>query len=214
MRNRPICFVIFSLISAASAMRAQDAVRSTSTDQEQTAESEAVVVSATRFDIPLDQSPASVSLISSDDLEQKQIERVADALREVPGLSVVQTGTPGQLTDVFTRGLPSEDMQVLLDGIPINQGLAGLFNFSDLTIDDLARVEVVRGPQSTLYGPRALAGAIQLFTVQGSGPPRFAASSEGGTYGTFRETIASQGKIDIFDYSIGASRLDTDNARP
>ena len=84
-----------------------------------------------------------------DDLEQKQTERVADALRQVPGLSVVQTGPPGQLTSVFTRGLRSEHTQVLLDGIPINQGLAGLFNFADLTTDDIDRIEVVRGPQST-----------------------------------------------------------------
>src|SRR5438874_1105196 len=119
------------------------------------AEVEQVVVTATRFDIPLDQSPASVSVISSDDLRQKQIERVGDALREVPGLSVVQTGTAGQLTLVFLRGLPSQDMQVLLDGIPINQGLAGQFDFANLTTDDIDRIEVVRGPQSTIYGPRA-----------------------------------------------------------
>jgi outer membrane cobalamin receptor len=130
------------------------------------AEAEPVVVSATRFDIPLDQSPASVSVISSEDLEQKQIERVSDALREVPGLSIVQTGTAGQLTSVFTRGLRSEHTQILLDGIPINQGLQGAFNFADLTTDDIDRIEVVRGPQSTLYGPRALAGVIQIFTKQ------------------------------------------------
>src|ERR1700692_4794077 len=211
MRNRPICFVLFSLFSAASDMRAQDAVRSALTDQE---EAEAVIVSATRTDIPLDQSPASVSVITSDDLKQKQIERVADALREVPGLNVVQTGTPGQLTSVFMRGLPSEDMQVLLDGIPINQGLAGEFDFADLTTDDIDRIEVARGPQSTIYGPRALAGVVQIFTKQGTGTPGITLSEEGGTYDTFRETLASDGKIGQFDYSIGASRLDTDNARP
>src|SRR5205809_4471118 len=214
MRNRPICFVIFSLISAASAMRAQDAVRSTSTDQEETAESEAVVVSATRFDIPLDQSPASVSVISSDNLEQKQIERVSDALREVPGLSVLQTGTSGQLTSVFTRGLNSAHTQVLLDGIPINQGLAGQFDFANLTTDNIDRIEIVRGPQSTLYGPRALAGVIQIFTKRGEGQPGISLSAEGGSYDTFREWSQSDGKIDNFDYSVGASRLDTDNARP
>ena len=178
------------------------------------AEAEQVVVSATRFDIPLDQSPASVSVISSEDIEQKQIERVSDALREVPGLSVVQTGTAGQLTSVFTRGLRSEHTQVLLDGIPINQGLQGAFNFADLTTDDIERVEIVRGPQSTLYGPRALAGVIQIFTKQGTGTPGITASAEGGSYDTFRESLQSDGKIDNFDYSIGASRLDTDNARP
>ncbi len=129
-------------------------------------EAELIVVTATRFDIPLELSPASASVITSEDFEQKQIERVTDALREVPGLSVVQTGTAGQLTSVFTRGLRSEHTQVLLDGVPINQGLQGAFNFADLTVDAIDRIEVVRGPQSTLYGPRALAGVTQIFTKQ------------------------------------------------
>ena len=178
------------------------------------AEAEQVVVTATRFDIPLDLSPASVSVINSEDFEQKQIERLSDALREIPGLSVVQTGTAGQLTSVFTRGLRSEHTQVLLDGIPINQGLQGAFNFADLTVDDVDRIEVVRGPQSTLYGPRALAGVIQIFTKQGTGPPGAMVAGEGGSYDTFREWGQSDGKIGDFDYSVGASRLDTDNARP
>ena len=173
-----------------------------------------VVVSATRFDIPLDQSPATVSVISSEDIEQKQIQRVSNALREVPGLSVVQTGTAGQLTSVFMRGLPSEDMQVLLDGIPINQGLSGAMNFADITTDDIDRIEVVRGPQSAIYGPRALAGVIQIFTKQGTGTPGAMVAAEGGSYDSSREWGQSDGKIGDFDYSVGASRLDTDNARP
>ena len=176
--------------------------------------SEPIVVTATRVDIPLDQSPASVSVIDSHELDEKQIERAADALREVPGLSVVQTGASGQLTSVFTRGLRSEHTQVLLDGIPINQGLQGAFDFADLTVDDIARIEIVRGPQSTLYGPRALAGAIQLFTKIGDGPPKFTLSAEGGSYGTFREAFDSDGKMNQLDYSIAASRIDADNARP
>jgi len=201
-------------MSAAFSVRAQDAVRSTSADGDQLPEAGPVIVSATRFDIPLDQSPASVSVIDSQDIEHKQIERVSDALREVPGLAVVQTGTPGQLTSVFMRGLPSQDMQVLLDGIPINQGLAGQFDFANLTTDNVERIEIARGPQSTIYGPRALAGVVQIFTKQGTGTPGVTLSEEGGTYDTFRETLASDGKIGQFDYSIGASRLDTDNARP
>src|SRR5258707_14345916 len=177
-------------------------------------EAEPIVVTATRFDIPLDLSPASASVITSENFEQKQIERISDALREVPGLSVVQTGTAGQLTSVFTRGLRSEHTQVLLDGIPINQGLQGAFNFADLTIDDIDRIEVVRGPQSTLYGPRALAGGIQIFTKQGTGTPGATVAAEGGSYDSFREWGQSDGKIGDFDYSVGASRLDTDIARP
>jgi len=177
-------------------------------------ESVPIVITATRTDIPLDQSPASTSVVTSQDIEEKQIERVADALREVPGLSVVQSGAPGQLTSVFTRGLRSEHTQVLLDGIPINQGLAGLMNFADFTIDDLDRIEVVRGPQSTLYGPRALAGAIQVFTKRGEGDPTFTFTAEGGSYGTFREAFESEGQLQQLDYSLGISRLDTDHARP
>ena len=224
MRNRPLCFVLVSLMSAALSVRARDTFRSASAelrrdesisaDGDQLPEAEPVVVSATRFDIPLDRSPASVSVITSQDIDNKQIERAADALREVPGLAVVQTGTPGQLTSVFMRGLPSQDMQVLLDGIPINQGLAGQFDFANLTTDNFDRIEIVRGPQSTIYGPCALAGVVQIFTKRGEGTPGITVSEEGGTYDTFRETLQSDGKIDIFDYSIGASRLDTDNARP
>jgi vitamin B12 transporter len=103
---------------------------------------------------------------------------------------------------------------VLLDGVPINQGLQGAFNFADLTTDNIDRIEVVRGPQSTLYGPRALAGVIQIFTKQGEGTPRATFTAEGGSYDTFRESVQSDGKIGMFDYSFGASRLDTDNARP
>ncbi len=169
MRNRPLCFVLVSLMSATLSVRAQGTFRSTSADGDQLPEAEPVIVSATRFDIPLDQSPASVSVIDSEDIDHKQIERVSDALREVPGLAVVQTGTPGQLTSVFMRGLPSQDMQVLLDGIPINQGLAGQFDFANLTTDNIDRIEVARGPQSTIYGPRALAGVVQIFTKQGTG---------------------------------------------
>src|SRR5438093_1255504 len=210
MRNRPVWFFPGALLVFAPIVCfAQEPSPSPGE-----AEAEQVVVSATRFDIPLDQSPASVSVINSEDMEQKQIERVSDALREVPGLSVVQTGTAGQLTSVFIRGLRSEHTQVLLDGIPINQGLQGAFNFADLTTDNIGRIEVVRGPQSTLYGPRALAGVIQIFTKHGEGTPAITLSSEGGSYDTFREALESQGKIDKFDYSIGVSRLDTDNARP
>ena len=205
--------VVSLFVSAPILCRAQEATPSPSPKPTE-AESASVVVSATRIPIPQENSPATISVIPAEDLEQKQIERVADALREVPGLSVVQTGTSGQLTSVFTRGLRSEHTQVLLDGIPINQGLQGAFDFASLTTDNIDRIEIVRGPQSTIYGPRALAGVIQLFTKQGSGTPTIEASAEGGSYGTFREALQSSGSWKQLDYSLGLSRLDTDNARP
>src|SRR5438552_3307158 len=207
----PIVVIVVLFVFAQIVCHAQE---TTPTPSPNEAEAEAVVVSATRFDVPLDQSPSSVSVITSQDIEQKQIQRVSDALREVPGLSVVQTGTAGQLTSVFMRGLPSEDVQVLLDGIPINQGLSGAMNFADFTTDDIDRIEVVRGPQSTIYGPRALAGVIQIFTKQGTGTPGAMVAAEGGSYDSFREWGQSDGKIGDFDYSISGSRFDTENPRP
>src|SRR5437764_856501 len=207
----PIVVIVVLFVFAQIVCHAQE---TTPTPSPNEAEAESVVVSATRFDIPLDQSPSSVSVITSQDIEQKQIQRVSDALREVPGLSVAQTGSPGQLTSVFTRGLRSEHTQVLLDGIPINQGLQGAFNFADFTTADIDRIEVVRGPQSTIYGPRALAGVIQIFTKQGTGTPGAMVAAEGGSYDSFREWGQSDGKIGDFDYSISGSRFDTENARP
>ena len=210
MQNRSWLLVAAALLAAPFLSRAQDAASSALP----TAESEGIVVSATRLEMPEEESPASIDVIRSDDFEIKQTHRVADALREVPGVSVVQSGPPGSLTSVFTRGLRSEHTQVLLDGIPVNQGLQGAFNFADLTTDNIDRIEVVRGPQSTLYGPRALAGVIQIFSKQGSGPPTGEFSLEGGSNSTLRGTLTSSGSDKQFDYSVGLSGLTTDNERP
>lgn len=212
MQNRSWLMAAAFLLAAPFICHAQDATSSALPKSE--AESEEIVVSATRLPIPEDESPASVTVITARDMEIKQIRRVADALREVPGLSIAQTGSPGQLTSLFTRGLGSDQTQVLLDGIPINQGLAGLFNFADLTTDNIDRIEIVRGPQSTVYGPRASAGVVQIFTKHGSGAPTAQFSAEAGSFSTFREILTSSGAIEKFDYSIGLSRLDTDNDRP
>jgi vitamin B12 transporter len=212
MQNRSWLLAAAILLAAPFICRAQDATSSALPKAE--AETEEIVVSATRIETPKDESPATIDVIRANDFEIKQTHRVADALREVPGLSVVQSGSPGALTSVFTRGLRSQHTQVLLDGIPVNQGLQGAFNFGDLTTDNIDRIEIVRGPQSTLYGPRALAGVIQIFTKQGSGPPTGEFSLEGGSKATLRGTLTSSGSEKQFDYSVGLSGLTTDNERP
>ena len=199
---------ILALWLFAAVCRAQDAA------SPPMAESQEIVVSATRIETPEEDSPATIDVVRSGDFEIKQTHRVADGLREVPGISVVQSGPPGSLTSVFTRGLRSEHTQVLLDGIPVNQGLQGAFNFGDLTTENIDRIEIVRGPQSTLYGPRALAGVIQIFTKRGNGDPSGEFSLEGGSNTTIRGTLTSSGSANQFDYSVGLSGLTTDNERP
>jgi vitamin B12 transporter len=212
MQNGSWLLAAATLVVAPLIARAQDAAPSALSKSE--AETQEIVVSATRIETLEEDSPATVDVIRSDDFEIKQTHRVADALREVPGVSVVQSGAPGSLTSVFSRGLRSEHTQVLLDGIPVNQGLQGAFNFADLTTDNIDRIEIVRGPQSTIYGPRALAGVIQVFTKRGSGDPSGEFSLEGGSNSTVLGPLTSSGSAKQFDYSVGLSGLTTDNERP
>ena len=93
-----------------------------------------------------------------------------DALSAVPGLGVVQSGGPGNAASVFIRGTDSEDVLVLLDGVPVNDPSSsnGAFNFGDYTLSDIARIEVVRGPMSGMYGSNAIGGVINIITIRGS----------------------------------------------
>ncbi|MEO7934296.1 MAG: TonB-dependent receptor [Chthoniobacterales bacterium] len=173
-----------------------------------------LIVTGTRLESTVERSPASVTVITAQELQDRQITHVADALRNVPGLDVVQTGAPGQLTSVFTRGLTSEATQVMIDGLPVNQGLAGLFNFADLSTENIDRIEVVRGPQSSLYGPRAGGGVVNIITKTGNGKPTGSLSLEAGSFGTFREAATTSGSAGTVDYFAAISHLDTDNDRP
>lgn len=172
-----------------------------------------ITVTATRLDTAVERSPSATTVIPSEEIDLNQYRFASDALRTVPGLTVVQTGVPGQLTSAFIRGLNSNQTQVLLDGIPFNQGLAGLFNFADFTNDDIGRIEVIRGPQSALYGPNASGGIINFITKRGSGEPEGSAFFEAGSWDSFREGGAASGKFGPMDFSVGVSRFDTDNAR-
>jgi vitamin B12 transporter len=171
------------------------------------------VVSSTRSPLEADRSPSSATVVDADQIQNQQFRQVTDALRTVPGLHMVQTGSLGQLTTSFMRGLSGDAVQVLLDGVPINQGLAGLFNFADLSTENLDRIEVVRGAQSAVYGPRAGGGVIQLFTRRGGAVPETRAFFEAGSFGTFRERLTSSGRAGPLDYSLGMQRLDSTGDR-
>jgi vitamin B12 transporter len=124
----------------------------------------ATVVTATRGVTPAEQVGNAVTVITAGQIEKSQETDVADLLRTVPGLDVVRSGGPGQQVSVFLRGTESNHVLVLIDGIeatdpsnPTNQ-----FDFAGLAVDDIERIEVVRGPQSTLYGSDAIGGVIQI----------------------------------------------------
>jgi vitamin B12 transporter len=168
-----------------------------------------VVVTATRSPLAADRAPASVSVISGEQLRREGITLVLDALRQVPGVSVVQTGSYGGQTSLFIRGGESKFAKVLVDGVPVNDA-GGAFDFSTLSTDNLDRIEIVRGPASVLYGSDAMAGVVQLFTRPGAGQPQVELSGRGGGYASYDADAAVRGSTSLLSYSLAGARHSTD----
>jgi len=159
-----------------------------------------VVVTPTRLPTPESEVGSSITVITEEDIQRKQERTLPDALRDVPGLNVVQTGGPGGQTSVFIRGANSNQTKVFIDGIDATDPASGTFNFEHVLTWDIERVEVVRGPQSGLYGGDAIGGVINIITKKGSGPAQFAGSLEGGTFGTLNQNFRVGGATERFNY--------------
>jgi len=172
---------------------------------------EKVVVTATRVETPIEEIASSMTVISSKEIERKQKTTVLEALRDIPGLDVVQTGGVGSHTSIFLRGANSEHTLVMIDGVEVNDPISPgrSYDFAHLTVDNIERIEVIRGPQSTLYGSDAIGGVINIITKKGEGRPKFFASAEGGTFMTSRESTGVSGGNSWINYSLGLSRFDT-----
>ena len=165
-----------------------------------------VVVTATRAPRPAADVPALVTVLSGADLRARGITTVFEALRDVPAAAVVQTGAFGGQTSLFLRGGQSNYVKVLVDGVPLNQP-GGAFDFANLEIDNVDRIEVLRGPASVLYGSDAVTGVVQIFTRRGGGPGNGEMTLGGGTYGTLDWDAQTSGGSEKASYSVGASRL-------
>ena len=177
---------------------------------------EQIVVTATRTNAPSSQVGASTTVITEDEIRDRQILPASDLLRPVPGAAVVRSGGVGTTTSLFVRGGESDHNKVFLDGIPLNEA-GGFFDFTNLMAENIARVEIVRGPQSALFGSDALGSVVQLFTRRGRSEtlrPRLSLSAEGGNHNTWRTRATLTGEVDRLDYSFLWARLATDNREP
>jgi outer membrane cobalamin receptor len=176
------------------------------------ARTETMVVSATRSEITANQAAVSASVIDAQDLAARDYPMLFDVLREIPGLSVSASGAPGSLVSVFTRGANSTDTLVLLDGVPLNDP-GGQINFAHLSSEGLDRVEIVRGPESALFGAEASSGVIQLFTKRGDpeqARPHGSLFYERGNFQTDHWIVdASGGLAGRFDYYLSAAEFHT-----
>lgn len=132
-------------------------------------EQEAVIVTATRTAQTADESLASVSVISRDDIEQSQAQDVMQLLNLQAGIDVARTGGPGQATSLFMRGTNSNQTLVLIDGVRAASAGLGSFAWQNISLTDIDRIEIVRGPRGSLYGSDAIGGVIQIFTRNNTG---------------------------------------------
>jgi vitamin B12 transporter len=162
-----------------------------------------VVVTATRIPTPEIQVASSVTIVTAEEISARQIQTLPDLLKEVPGLNVVQQGGPGGQTSVFMRGTNSNHTKVFIDGIDVGDpgNSNASFDFGQLLTQDIARVEVLRGPQSGLYGSDAVGGVINVITKNGNGPAKFNAGIEAGSFDTFNQTAGVSGSADQFHYA-------------
>ena len=165
---------------------------------------ENVVVVATRVATPVSQVASSVTVITAADIEARQQRSLPDVLRNVPGVNIVQTGGAGGQTSLFLRGSNASHTKVLVDGMDIGDPAtpSGAADISKFLSGDIARVEVLRGPQGALYGSDAIGGVVNIITTTGEGPLKLSGSAEGGSFDTFNQSASASGSSGAVHYAV------------
>ena len=171
-----------------------------------------IIVTASRSGegIAANQLGSSVTVIDNEALQQRQTRIISDVLRDVPGVAVSRTGAIGGLTQIRVRGAEGNHVLVLIDGIEAADPYHGEYDFGTLIADPAARIEVLRGQQSSLYGSDAIGGVINYITLSGREDPGLSARLEAGSFGTISGGARAAGATDSFDYAISGSYYGTD----
>ena len=191
-------------------------VASTAADSQERADTSRlvpVVVTATRAPASQAVATTTATRLDGEVLRERGIRLVADALREVPGLTISRGGSEGAVTSAFVRGGESDYLQVLVDGVIINEP-GGAIDLANLTTEDIDRIEVVRGPASVLYGSEAVSGVVQIFTRRGAGAPRLALGARGGSRGTRDANASVSGQARFAEYSAMVAHTGTNGIFP
>jgi vitamin B12 transporter len=175
--------------------------------------SESVVVTATGTPQRADEVSKAVTVLGNQEIESRREISLAESLRGTPGLRVQQQGSPGTITSLRIRGQRNFDTAILLDGLRVRDSAdingSALPFITDLTANDLDRVEILRGSGSSIYGTNAIGGVINLVPRTGAGKPHFEAGFEGGSLALFRERLQGSGGIGRrAGFSFGLTRLD------
>jgi vitamin B12 transporter len=176
-----------------------------------TAAGDPVVYSPTGVATPARETTSSVTVINRQQLEQQQLRSAPDALSTVPGLNVVQTGSPGGTTSIFLRGTNSNHTKFIIDGMDVSDSslINRAFDLGQMLTGDVERIEVLRGPQSGLYGADAIGGVVSVITKKGEGPPTWSFTGEGGSFSTFNQRASFGGSGTNYNYQFNVDHFHT-----
>jgi vitamin B12 transporter len=199
-------FLTTSLLALATAT---SAFAATAASSDKGAEVSPVVITANRVPTAELKVASSITVITAADIAAKQEQTLPDVLKDVPGLNIVQTGGPGGQTSIFMRGTNSNHVKVIVDGIDVSDpsNANAAFDFGQFLTPDIERVEVLRGPQSGLYGSDAIGGVINIVTKSGEGPAKFTAGIEGGSFETFNQNAGVSGSTGPFHYTANVAHF-------
>ena len=168
-----------------------------------------VVVTATKTETPQERLGAAVTVVTEEEIQEKNYATLEEALRHVPGVDIQRSGGLGKTAQIRIRGAGPQQVQVMIDGMRVKSPTQGVAELNDLSLDAIERIEVVRGPQSTLHGADAIGGVVNIITKKGQGPPSGTVKLEAGTFETYREQATLSGSWKAFSYSLSGSHYDT-----
>lgn len=171
-----------------------------------------MIVGADRTPVPFNLVNASVTVVRRDEIERRQWRTLNDVLGQSPGISTTNSGGPGKTTQLFMRGMNANHSVVLVDGVRVDDpsSVNGSPNLAHLRLEGVERIEIVRGPMSTLYGSDALGGVVNIITRQGSGRPTASLSVEAGSYGTVNADGLASGSYGPLSFAFGVSAATSD----
>ena len=202
MRHLAACALAVSFMSAAQA----------ATDAPSLDRLDDIQVTATRTPQRTSDTLAATTVVTRDDIERLQVRSVRDVLRRTPGVSIANNGGPGKSSSIFLRGTESDHTLVLVDGVEYRSATAGQAAIEDLPVEQIERIEIVRGPRSSLYGSEAIGGVIQIFTRDGRGVrgsrPYFQIGA--GSDGTYEGQVGVAGSDDNSHYNLSVTGRRTD----
>ena len=168
-----------------------------------------VIVTASPVGLPEREVGSAISVITGEQIRERQARFVFEVLRDVPGVAVNQSGAPGSLTQVRIRGAESNQTLVLIDGVRANDPAIGdEYDFAHLLADDIERIEVLRGPQSAIYGSESLGGVISIITRRGQRGIQAGGYLETGSFSTVNGNAYLRGAGDVYDFALSASQRD------